>query len=84
MLFRRNDEERSITRKYSSAIDGPNEKFAGKDMVVQASPGLERMVLLVSSILEKLDLDDRTSQAIVIAPTTDVSLQVCIFYTGYH
>ena len=50
--------------------------LAGKDLIAQAQTGTGKTLAFLLPIMEKLDLDDKSVQALIISPTRELALQI--------
>ncbi len=57
--------------------------LAGRDVVGQAQTGTGKTASFALPILEKLDLSDRQTQALVLTPTRELAIQVAEAFQGY-
>ena len=57
--------------------------LAGRDVMGLAQTGTGKTAAFALPILERLDLDQRTPQALVLAPTRELALQVCEAFEKY-
>ncbi|MEI2714095.1 MAG: DEAD/DEAH box helicase [Nocardioides sp.] len=57
--------------------------LAGRDMVGLAQTGTGKTAAFALPILEQLDLRQKTPQALVLAPTRELALQVCEAFEKY-
>ena len=51
--------------------------LAGRDVVGQAQTGTGKTAAFALPILEHLDMNQKSPQALVLAPTRELALQVC-------
>ena len=57
--------------------------LAGRDVVGQAQTGTGKTAAFALPILEHLDMDQKSPQALVLAPTRELALQVCEAFESY-
>ncbi|WP_341727813.1 DEAD/DEAH box helicase [Brooklawnia sp.] len=57
--------------------------ISGRDVVGMAQTGTGKTAAFALPILEDLDLDQKTPQALVLAPTRELALQVCEAFESY-
>ncbi|WIY82957.1 DEAD/DEAH box helicase [Propionimicrobium sp. PCR01-08-3] len=57
--------------------------LAGRDVVGQAQTGTGKTAAFALPILERLDFDQKNPQALVLAPTRELALQVCEAFESY-
>ncbi|MGN6444003.1 DEAD/DEAH box helicase [Amnibacterium sp.] len=57
--------------------------LAGRDVVGRAQTGTGKTAAFALPILSRLDLDQSTPQALVLAPTRELALQVCEAFERY-
>ncbi len=57
--------------------------LSGRDVVGMAQTGTGKTAAFALPILEELDLDQKTPQALVLAPTRELALQVCEAFESY-
>ena len=57
--------------------------MAGEDMVGLAQTGTGKTAAFALPILDRLDLKQKTPQALVLAPTRELALQVCEAFERY-
>ena len=57
--------------------------LSGRDVVGLAQTGTGKTAAFALPILSQLDLDQRTPQALVLAPTRELALQVCEAFERY-
>ena len=57
--------------------------LAGRDVVGQAQTGTGKTAAFALPILEHLDMNQKSPQALVLAPTRELALQVCEAFESY-
>ena len=57
--------------------------LAGRDVVGMAQTGTGKTAAFALPIIDRLDLTQKTPQALVLAPTRELALQVCEAFTTY-
>src|SRR6478672_12669010 len=57
--------------------------LAGRDVVGLAQTGTGKTAAFALPILDRLDLSQKTPQALVLAPTRELALQVCEAFEKY-
>lgn len=57
--------------------------LAGRDVVGMAQTGTGKTAAFALPVLERLDLSQKTPQALVLAPTRELALQVCEAFESY-
>ena len=57
--------------------------LAGRDVVGQAQTGTGKTAAFALPILEHLDMNQKAPQALVLAPTRELALQVCEAFESY-
>jgi ATP-dependent RNA helicase DeaD len=57
--------------------------LAGRDVVGLAQTGTGKTAAFALPILDRLDLDQKTPQALILAPTRELALQVCEAFEKY-
>jgi ATP-dependent RNA helicase DeaD len=50
--------------------------LAGKDLIAQAQTGTGKTLAFLLPIMQKIDLEDKSVQALIIAPTRELALQI--------
>lgn len=51
----------------------------GYDVIAQAQSGTGKTATFAISILQQLDIEQKETQALVLAPTRELAQQVCCF-----
>lgn len=51
--------------------------FQGYDVIAQAQSGTGKTATFAISILQQLDIEQKETQALVLAPTRELAQQVC-------
>ena len=57
--------------------------LAGRDVVGMAQTGTGKTAAFALPVLERLDISQKTPQALVLAPTRELALQVCEAFESY-
>ena len=57
--------------------------IAGRDILGQAATGTGKTAAFALPILDRLDVSQKTPQALVLAPTRELALQVCEAFEKY-
>ena len=57
--------------------------LAGRDVVGQAQTGTGKTAAFALPVLERLDVSQKSPQALVLAPTRELALQVCEAFESY-
>ncbi|PQZ61128.1 ATP-dependent RNA helicase [Microbacterium sp. MYb54] len=57
--------------------------LSGRDVVGQAQTGTGKTAAFALPVLERLDVSQKTPQALVLAPTRELALQVCEAFESY-
>ena len=51
--------------------------FTERDVIAQAQSGTGKTATFSVAILQRIDIEDKTCQALVLAPTRELAQQVC-------